>query len=306
MTTPIWGIPPDTEIHPGVMSLASLWHMPDEVWGPIWQRGITGRTIKVAVLDTGFKAHPALPNPVATKSFVAGESVTDRHGHGTHCAGTVLGRGGLGCAPDADLIVGKVLSNGGSGSSQGIAAGIEWAIDANADVISMSLGGGQSYGPTNRAIDRAYSKGSLVVAAAGNSGYRGSNTVGWPAKYTGCLCVGATQRSGEIANFSSGGKELDCATPGQDIVSCGLNNDLRSMSGTSMATPGMAGRLALIVQLMRQEGSSEWTAVDAVREFLRQWCEDRGAPGHDPRFGWGVPKDAEMLKALAEDDIQWV
>ncbi len=204
-------------------------------------------------------------------------------------------------------MVGKVLSNSGSGGSDGIAAGIEWAAANGADIISMSLGGGSSYTPTNRAIDAAFATGCLVNAAAGNSGFAGGrNTVGWPAKYQGCLCNGATRRDGSIADFSSGGSELDWATPGQNIISCGLRNNLVSMSGTSMATPMGSGMLALIVQLMRQAGSAQWTAAAAVREFFKQWCEDRGPDGHDPRFGWGVPRYADIVEALAYDRIRWI
>ena len=299
-------IPPDHVVHEGPVALGNLWHLPTDVWSNIWTKA-TGKTIRIAILDTGVASHPNLPTPVAARSFVRGESVDDRNGHGTHCAGTALGRDGIGVAPEAELMVGKVLSNGGSGSSQGIANGIEWAIDEGADLINLSLGGGQPYGPTNQAIDRAFSSGVIVNAAAGNSGFAGGrNTVGWPAKYAGCLCNGAIKEDGGIANFSSGGKELDWATPGQNIVSASIRGGLVGMSGTSMSAPFGTGLLALIVQLQRQAGEASWTAVDAVRAFLEQFCKDAGEPGKDQRFGYGIPKYTEIVEALQYDTIAWI
>lgn len=303
---PIVGIPPDLIIEDDFFAAApTLWHLPRTVWDSIWNK-VTGRTIKIAILDTGVNSHDDLPAPIAAKSFIRGQSPTDGNGHGTHVAGTALGRNGIGVAPEAELIVGKVLSNGGSGSSSGIAAGIRWAVDAGADVISMSLGGGSSYGPTNSAIDYAWSKGCIVNAAAGNAGYRGANTIGYPAKYKSTLCNGATRSDGSIANFSSGGRELDWATPGQAIISASYRGGYTSMSGTSMATPFGSGLLALILELMRREGQAEWTSKDSFDKFISQFTEDRGAPGKDPRFGWGVPLYTKIVHALNNEDIKWL
>ena len=303
---PSWGIPPDTRIEDEVYAAApsNLWHLPKEVWTEVWHNA-TGKSIKIAILDTGVNSHVDLPSPVASKSFVNGQSPTDGNGHGTHCAGTALGRNGIGVAPEADLIVGKVLSNGGSGSSSGIAAGIRWAVDSGADVISMSLGGGGSYGPTNSAIDYAWSKGCIVNAAAGNAGYNGANTIGYPAKYKSCICNGATRSEGSIASFSSGGAQLDWATPGQAIISSSRTGGYTTMSGTSMATPFGSGLLALIVELMRREGEAEWTAKESFDAFIKQFVDDRGKPGKDDSFGHGVPRYTEIVHSLSKKEITW-
>jgi hypothetical protein len=222
----------------------------------------------------------------------------------THCAGTALGRNGIGVAPEADLIVFKCLSDQGSGSSTGIAQGIRWAADQGADVISLSLGGGGSDSMTNQAIDYAFSLGCIVNAAAGNSGYNGSNTIGWPARYGGCICCGAYQASGQIANFSSGGKEIDWACPGQDIISFSKNGSgYTSMSGTSMATPFGSGLLACIVEVMRRQGKPQWKATDAVRAFFKANLKDAGAPGFDPRFGHGIPVADSLLQSLLRSEL---
>lgn len=305
---PIYGIPPDTIVDDQVFALApaNLWHLPRATWDPLWQR-VSGKTITVAILDTGIaSSHPDLPTPVATKSFISGQSVLDGHGHGTHCAGTAVGRNGLGVAINANLMVGKVLSNSGSGSSRGIANGIGWAADNGADVISMSLGGPSSDSETNAAIDYAVSKGCVVNTAAGNAGYNGANTIGWPGRYPGTLCNAAYQQNGNIAGFSSGGREIDWATPGQDIISASTSGGYRSMSGTSMATPFGSGLIALILELMRREGAPSWNGTDAIRAFLQLWCEDKGPAGRDPRYGWGVPRARDIVASLANDDLKFV
>ena len=177
-------IPIDTVVHHDMMYTQApnnLWHLPRETWDKIWNN-VTGKTINVAILDTGYASHPDLPVPSKERSFV-GQPIQDGNGHGTHCAGTATGRNGLGVAPEANLFVGKVLSNAGSGSSAGIAAGIRWAIDEGADVISLSLGGGGPDEATRRAGEHALSKGVVLVAAAGNAGYNGGNTIGYPAKF---------------------------------------------------------------------------------------------------------------------------
>lgn len=304
---PVVGLPPDLHTDEEFYALApkNLWHLPEQTWEKVWDR-VTGKSVKIAILDTGMNDHPDLPTPIATASFIRGESYRDGNGHGTHCAGTALGRHGIGVAPDAQLIVGKVLSNRGSGSSSGIAEGIRWAVDQGADIISMSLGGGSSYDPTNDNIDYAFANGCLVNVAAGNSGYRGRNTIGWPAKYPGAICCGATRVDGKIASFSSGGRELDWANPGQNIVSTSASGGYVSMSGTSMATPFGSGVLALVVELMRREGLSQFKAVDAVREFFSKVCEDRGEAGNDVRFGRGVPVAEDIIELLINDDLEYV
>lgn len=302
---PFWEIPPDTIIHDDVYACSpQLWHLPADIWANIWGK-VTGRSIRIAILDTGCNSHEDLPEPIAAKSFIRGETWRDGNGHGTHCAGTALGRRGIGVAPDAELMVGKVLSNRGSGSSQGIAEGIRWAVDEGADVCSLSLGGGSSYGPTNAAIDYAWSQGCIVNAAAGNSGYNGRNTIGWPAKHTTCICNGATRSDGSIANFSSGGDQLDWATPGQNIISTSFRGGYVSMSGTSMACPFGSGLLALVKELLLREGFPQWTSKNQFDTFISQFVDDRGAPGKNPLFGFGYPLYTKIVHSLNNEHLQW-
>lgn len=294
-------LPPDLVVGPAVDLQSSLWHLPGDVWTKIWRR-VGGESVRVAILDTGITDHSDLPRPLAARSFVGGD-VGDRNGHGNHCAGTAIGRNGIGVAPRSELIVGKVLSDSGSGSSQGIADAIRWATDQGSDVISMSLGGGGFFAPMQAACQYALSRGAVVIAAAGNAGWNGANTIDFPGKYAETICVGAFRRDRSIANFSSGGRELDIACPGQDIISAGHRGGRVSMSGTSMATPFAAGLFALIIELMRREGRASFTGVEAVRAFLKQYSDDAGAPGRDDRFGVGIPNSERIVAELVADDI---
>ena len=283
--------------HIQLQSVPALWHLPRAKWDKIW-KVYTGKGVRVGVGDTGFTPHPDLPNTVAEKSFT-GEPVRDNNGHGTHCAGTILGRNGLGVAPDAELVVAKVLSNRGSGSSDGIANGIRWMADQQCHIISLSLGGGSPYRPTQDAIKYAWAKGCMVIAAAGNSGYNGRNTVGYPAKFDECLCTGAIDSAGNIASFSSGGKELDWAAPGVQIISAHHSGrGYATMSGTSMATPFMAGIAALMLEGFWSEGVPMLQTAEETRQWVKTRFEDKGAPGHDNRFGHGVPRADAMTDEL--------
>lgn len=301
-------LPPDLEV--GIRSVSlqipTAWHrfawLKEKLW-PI----ATGKGIKVAVLDTGYSKHKYGPEPIAARSFINGQSWADRNGHGTHCAGTVLCRrdsdgNSIGWAPDADLIVGKVLSNEGSGGSDGIAAGIRWAAEQGAHVISMSLGGGGPDTGTNQAIDYAWSLGCMVIAAAGNSGYNGSNSIGWPAKYSNCLCTAAYRKDGAIANFSSGGREVDWAFPGQNIISFSTDgSSFQDMSGTSMATPGSAGLAACWVERRLANGQAMFASAQEVRDHLSKALVDAGAPGDDVRFGKGIVDGNFLMSAILAD-----
>lgn len=304
MDSQLCGLPPDLVVGKSAETAADLWHLPKSVFESIWRKA-TGRKVTVAVLDTGYTPHPDLPTPKAQRSFIRGEAVKDGNGHGCHCIGTSVGRNGIGVASEAELIVGKVLSNRGAGGNDGIAKAVDWAVDEGADVISLSIGGGGVYQPMVEALRRAIAKGVVINAAAGNSGFNGANSIDYPGKYLETLCCAAYQKSGRIAGFSSGGRQVDWACPGQDIISASHRGQgYVSMSGTSMATPFGAGLLALIIELQRREGYAGFTGVEAVRSFLEAYTEDAGEAGKDDRFGHGIPKSSEIVASLAADDVQ--
>ncbi len=230
------------------------WGIPHIKADTVQSTGVTGSGVKVAILDTGIDATHEDLNVAGGASFVSGEpdALTDGNGHGTHVAGTVAGLnntlGVLGVAPSASLYAVKVLGADGSGTYAGIAQGIEWAVENGMDVINMSLGGSQGSTALEQAVDNAYNSGVVVVAAAGNSGSRGKrNTIGYPAKYSSVIAVGAVDSSNNRASFSSVGSELEVMAPGVNILSSVPGNGYDSYNGTSMASPHVAGAAALIL-----------------------------------------------------------
>ena len=229
----------------------------------------TGRGIRIAVLDTGMDLrHPDFAGrTIQTQSFISGQAVQDGHGHGTHCIGTSCGPRRPGAGPrygvacDAEIFAGKVLSNAGSGSDGGILGGINWAVRNRCQVVSMSLGRlvqqgerpMQSYETAGR---RALQAGTLIVAAAGNDSSRPHTVVpvSSPANAASIVAVAAVDANLRVARFSNGGinpggGEINLAGPGVDVHSSWpMPQRLRSISGTSMATPHVAGIAALVAQ----------------------------------------------------------
>lgn len=175
----------------------------------------------VAVLDTGFAiGHPDLPTPVMMQSFINGQTVQDVNTHGTHCSGTVLGLdndiGVIGVAPDAQLMIGKVLGDSGSGSDGSVAAGVNWATINGAHVISLSLGGGGYAQALQDLYYAANEADVLVVAAAGNNN---NSNLFYPAAYDSVFGVSAVDSNNNKASFSNYGVYVDIAAPGVNTLS---------------------------------------------------------------------------------------
>ncbi|MFS0785225.1 S8 family peptidase [Shouchella sp. 1P09AA] len=253
----------------------------DRIGAPAAQAaGVTGSGVNVAVLDTGIDPHPDL-NVQGGVSFVPGESGSDDgNGHGTHVAGTIAAldnnEGVLGVAPEVDLFAVKVLSSSGSGSISSIAQGLEWAADNDMDVANLSLGSPSPSQTLEQAVNDASDSGVLVVAASGNSG---TASLGYPARYDNAMAVGATDQSDNLASFSQYGEGLDIVAPGVGVESTYPGGGYDSLSGTSMATPHVAGAAALV----KQQNPS-WTN-DQIRAHLNDTATDLG---DSFRFGSGL------------------
>ena len=244
----------------------------------------TGLNVKVAVLDTGFDInHPDFAGRnITTNSFVPNETIHDVHGHGTHCIGTACGNTDMngqryGVAKNALIYAGKVLSNQGSGAQAWLLNGIAWAANNGCKVISMSMGSrvfpGQGYDIAyERAAQFAMSKGAVVIAAAGNESRRSWNQfspVGSPADCPSVLAVAALDSNLSVADFSNRAinptGQVDIAGPGVMIYSSWPTPmRYRTISGTSMATPHVAGIIALL-----WEKFPTYTPVQIIYELRR-------------------------------------
>lgn len=260
----------------------------------------SGKKVKVAVLDTGFDLkHPDFPSrSITTVSFVAGAKPQDGHGHGTHCIGTACGPmepyhpPRYGIAWGASILAGKVLDDQGGGADGGILAGIEWALAQGARVISMSLGAEITVDtPVSQVFEavgqRALAGGALIVAAAGNESDRRQGwyaPVGHPANCPSILAVGAVDAKTQPANFSNrglvpAGGQVDLAGPGVDVLSA-FPMPLRSrrLSGTSMATPHVAGLAALWAEAKPKATATElWTLLTQHARRLPWLSTDVGS-----------------------------
>ncbi|MCC7043341.1 MAG: S8 family serine peptidase [Acidobacteria bacterium] len=253
----------------------------------------TGRGIRVAVLDTGIDLqHPDFSGRrMVSQSFVQGEAVQDGQSHGTHCIGTALGPLKPGSAPrygvaaDADVYVGKVLSDTGRGTDGSVLTAINWAVTNRCRIVSMSLGSaGQAGVPYSQvyetAAQRALAANTLLIAAAGNESRRAQgqiNPVGRPADCPSVMAIGAVDAEMRVAPFSTRGTNglgggIDLVGPGVDVYSTVPSPDLYGVkSGTSMACPHVAGIAALVAEANPQASARDiwaWLVKNAKRLSL--------------------------------------
>jgi len=260
----------------------------------------------VAVIDTGVSAsHPDLKGQVlAGYNFVSDNTNTnDDHGHGTHVSGIVsavtnnsLGVSSIGFK--GTILPVKVLSSSGSGTYSDVASGIVYAADHGAKIINLSLGG-PSYSQTlQNAVTYAVNKGSFVIAAAGNSG---SSTPLYPAACKGALAITASDSSDNLASFSSYGQNAFVAAPGVNITSTYPGDTYKGMSGTSMATPHVAGLFELAYAYMSSTEKS--FTNQQFLDLIGKSAEDVGSypynsDGWNQYFGYGRINAYKLIEEI--------
>ena len=257
--------------------------------GIVHDFGNYGDGIKIAIIDTGIdEDHPDLDDNIKGGiNFVSKPSWRtpdpnkwdDDNGHGTHVAGIIAAEdnniGVVGVAPGADLYALKVLDRTGSGYVSDVVMAIQWATVNEIQVINMSLGGAYDIWLDGACL-LAYVEGLILVAAAGNGG-----SVIYPAAYDSVIAVSATNSADELAYFSSTGPEVKLAAPGEDIYSTYKGGGYTTLSGTSMASPHVAGVAALVI-------ASGISDAMGVRTKLQETADDLGATGWDSKYGWGL------------------
>jgi subtilisin family serine protease len=287
-------VEPDGEFHISDTELDNTWGVKHIGAGNVHPTNF-GSGIKVAVFDSGIDCtHPDLDgNCAGGIDFVNDDNdPMDDNGHGTHVAGTVAaednGTGVVGVAPGATLYAVKVMNESGSGSFSDIIAALEWAVDNGIQVTNHSYGTPSYPGSiVEAAFDNAYAAGVVHIAAAGNSGQCSgtTDTVEWPGRFDSVVAVAATYSNDTRPCFSSTGSDVEIAAPGIGINSTRLGGGYTVKSGTSMASPHVAGTAALVI-------ASGVTSPPDVRQRLRDTAIDLGPPGPDTHFGYGLV-DAE-------------
>ncbi|HET6379520.1 MAG TPA: S8 family serine peptidase [candidate division Zixibacteria bacterium] len=256
----------------------------------------TGGSNVIAVLDTGvWKGHPDLTGKLVDGyDFVNEDSnPADDNGHGTWVSGIIAARvndnyGVAGISWSDKIMPVKVMNERGSGYTSDLIEGLRWAADHGADIINMSIGGYPSSSSLHEAIKYAYSKDIVLVGAAGNNRIEQSH---YPASFPEVISVTATQEDDEFTNWSNYGPLVDVSAPGASILTtnCDRNSVSQCMyagrhiiiSGTSFATPNVAGVAALI-----RAKHPEWTAAQ-VAQRIKSTADDLGYPGWDNRYGHG-------------------
>ena len=316
------GIParPPYAVQPLLVDSVPALHVP-----AVWARGHRGSGIRVAVVDSGIdRAHPDVGSRVAAFEDFSGAGAIDDVGHGTHVAGIVAGSGAVyrGVAPEATLVVAKALSTSG-GTEDTVLAAMSWASRQAVQVMNLSLGGpGSPRSPLSREVDALAADGIIVVVAAGNAG-PGPRTIESPGDARSALTVGAADKDGRLAFYSSRGPILGARYRKPDLVAigggvtrgaaCAYGTGVASaratlldrdpcvvppryvrMSGTSMAAPHVAGICALLLEAGGWSRGTPVTRARAVRAALLRSCRPIAQVGLDDAGAGLVDAEAAL------------
>ncbi|GAB7050057.1 type VII secretion-associated serine protease mycosin [Catenuloplanes indicus] len=256
----------------------------------------TGKGITVAVIDSGVQPHPDIEHAILPGiSFLPGDNSKgqqDDQGHGTAIAGLIAGKGGtghvLGIAPNSKILPIRILDANGRGDSNTTAKAIRWAIRSRAKIVNISSGGGPN-SEVRKAVEEATKAGLIVVASSGNK--PAQDIVAFPAYINGVVAVGATDKDGVIADISASGEGLLLTAPGVDLLSTSKDQRYETGTGTSGAAAIVSGVAALVWSRY-----PELSAAEVVHRMTAT-AVDKGAPGRDPEYGFGIVDPVAALTA---------
>ena len=288
--------------------------------------GLNGEGVVICVVDSGIDlSHPDLSDLVLKgwlDSVNGLDEPYDDEGHGTAMSGIIVADGGLkGVSRGVELLVAKAIDDEGQGDSSSVANSVDWCVQQGADIISLSLGGGQSIGSgffitdeLEQSVDEALDSGVFIIASAGNDGEDDDGDVGSPGSIEDVICVGGVTRTGDIWSGSSEGdndgrlwpnpilprnnpdKKPEMVAPGHEVpvlMASGVGNSgwWGWSSGTSAATAWVSGSLALLLQedsSLQRENSSGRESIEAVKEAITQYSQMMdGQDSHDDHYGYG-------------------
>ncbi|MBO8189655.1 type VII secretion-associated serine protease mycosin [Streptomyces spirodelae] len=301
------------------------WSLQRVLLNELWQNTDQGAGVRVAVIDTGVDIKneqlkdavdaDAGKNLLPKKPKKDEESgratprgkangTSDEVGHGTKVAGIIAARpaegtGFVGLAPKATIIPIKQNDANGSGTAATLADSIDYAVEADADIINISQDTAEALQPDSeleQAVQRAVEADVVVIASAGNDGLGGRDKKTYPASYPGVLAVAASDRNNERAPFSQAGDFVDVAAPGVDMVSTVPRGGHCVDNGTSFSAPYVAG-VAALLRAKHDKGPDRWSQQNIVAQI--EQTAERSIPGHDRLVGWGV---VDPVAALTEDD----
>jgi major intracellular serine protease len=266
--------------------------------------GNMGNDVTIAVLDTGIaRAHPDF-DYARIKQFNildGSQNAEDRDGHGTHIAGIIAAQGNevAGSAPYVQLAIIKISEKVNEWKIEDLVKGIEEAILLNADIISIS-GEFHRLDPKlpllKTAVLKAHQKGITIVGSSGNN-FSGLPADYYPAAFDECISVGSIKQDKKRADYSNLSTKLDLVSPGDQILSTWLNGTYKADSGTSMATPLVAGMIAVLKSFARSQKQKELTPGE-IYILITKTADEAGPDGHDVEYGFGIVNPLKALTSI--------
>jgi len=278
------------------LSQTTGWGLDDLNIPALWTN-TKGENVSVLVIDTGFSPHYDLYGNIdinKAKSFIKNETF-DGNGHGTMVAGVIAAKddtnGIVGVAPNTTIIPVKGLPDSGMlNDSRILTKCLEYALEVKPDIINMSLGGYGRYEKRFEDIlEELWNLNIPVVCAAGN---RSDMPVSYPANYTNTIGVSSYKKGREISNFSPSGDNIDFALPGEQIITTTLKDQYAVVSGSSFASPFMAGIIALMIS--RYKSLNRIYTVQSIIDKLKEKCIKIDNKNHHEKFGYGIINIKEL------------